>query len=126
MKAFVVPTALLIAILLGSMWTGISIRRDTQQWIGELDTLTEVQKTGDWSAVEERLLTLYWEWNQQKTVLHTVVKHQDLSETEKLFEGVIAACREQDSVEFHILLKQLETQLLFLSETQQANVENIL
>lgn len=126
MKAFVVPTVLLISILLGSMWTGISIRQDAQQWVGELDALTEAQAWGDWAAVEERILTLYQEWNQRKTVLHTIIKHQDLAETEKLFEGAVAACREKDSVELHILLKQLETQILFIAETQQADVKNIL
>ena len=125
MKAFVLPVIGLAVLLLVSVWAGIGVRQDAEMWIGELEALDELRKSGDWTGTEERVQALYQKWSRRQNVFHMIMEHQDLAETEKLFAGVLAACAQRDDVEFRILLTQLRMQLLFLSETQQANLKNI-
>ena len=126
MRAIYVPSVLLVFLLVVSIWVNSSVQRDTGQWVYEVDSVIELLPDEAWTAVEERLISLYEKWDQRNAVLHMIMEHQDLDEAEKLFAGAFAACREQDSVELHILLEQLRTQILFLAETQQANAKNIL
>ena len=126
MKALYVPSFLLAFLLVVSLWVNSGVQRDTRQWLAAVDSVIELLPDEAWTEMEARLLSLYQNWDQRKTTLHMIMEHQDLDEAEKLFAGAFAACREQDSVELHILLEQLRTQILFLAETQQANVKNIL
>ncbi len=126
MKAFYIPAFLLMFLLVVSVWVNSGVQRDTRQWLGAVDGMVEILEENEWSEIEKQILELYGKWDQRKTVFHMIMEHQDLDEAEKLFAGALAACREQDSVELHILLEQLRTQILFLAETQQANIKNIL
>ena len=126
MKAFYIPAFLLMFLLVVSVWVNSGVQRDTRQWLGAVDGMVEILEENEWSEIEKLILELYGKWDQRKTVFHMIMEHQDLDEAEKLFAGALAACREQDSVELHILLEQLRTQILFLAETQQANIKNIL
>lgn len=126
MKALYVPSFLLAFLLVVSLWVNSGVQRDTRQWLAAVDSVIELLPDEAWTEMEARLLSLYQNWDQRKMTLHMIMEHQDLDEAEKLFAGAFAACREQDSVELHILLEQLRTQILFLAETQQANVKNIL
>ena len=125
MKAFVLPVIGLAVLLLVSLWAGICVRQDTEIWVSELDALNELPEREDWTGGKERIQAVYQKWSRRQNVFHMIMEHQDLAETEKLFAGVLAACTQRDDVEFRILLTQLRMQLLFLSETQQANLKNI-
>ena len=126
MKAFYIPSFLLVLLFVVSMWVNSGVQRDTRQWLGAVDDMVERLDDDEWSEIERQIMELYGKWDQRKTVFHMIMEHQDLDEAEKLFAGAFAACREQDSVELHILLEQLRTQILFLAETQQANIKTIL
>lgn len=126
MKALYVPLFLLGSLLVVSLWVNSGVQRDAQQWIGAVDGMIELLEDDKWSGIEDQILDLYGKWDQRKTTFHMIMEHQYLDDAEELFAGAFAACREQDSVELHILLEQLKTQLMFLAETQQANVKNIL
>ena len=126
MKAFFIPTALLTLILLTAMWSGSYVRQYTERWNEELNEIANSTQNEHWNDLEKRILSIYEEWNHQNTPFHIILNHQAITEAESLFSGVIAACREQDLTEFHIQIRQLISQLLFLSETQQASIGNIL
>ena len=125
MKAICVPSFLLFFLLGVSLWVNSDVQRDTRQWLGAVDDMVELLEDDRWSEIENQLLELYGKWDMRKTVFHMIMEHQYLDDAEELFAGALAACREQDSVELHILLEQLKTQLRFLAETQQANCRNI-
>lgn len=125
MRTFAVPVIVLALLLAVSVWAGIWIRLDTERWAEKLDTLDTFPESGNWEEAEARVEAVYREWQQRQTMLHMIMEHQNLTETEKLFAGVFAACAKRDPVEFMILSRQLQTQILFLKETQQANLKNI-
>lgn len=125
MKAFYVPSFLLVFLLVVSIWVNAGVQQDTQQWISAVDRMVRLLEDDEWTEIEGNILNLYGKWDQRKTVFHMIMEHQYLDDAEELFAGAYAACREQDSVELHILLEQLRTQILFLAETQQANLKNI-
>lgn len=125
MKAFYIPSFLLIFLLMVSLWVNSSVQQDTGQWISAVDGMVRLLEDDEWTEIEENILNLYEKWDRRKTTFHMIMEHQYLDDAEELFAGVFAACREQDSVELHILLEQLRTQLMFLAETQQVNLKNI-
>ena len=126
MKAFWIPLTLLSLLLFAALWTGGFVEQATAQWTAELEKTITLIPGEAWDESEERILNLKQDWNQRSTFFHIIMEHQDLNEVEQLLSGAIAACREEDSVELHILLRQLIAQIQFLREMQQASIKNIL
>ncbi len=126
MKALYIPVALLTIILFSSVWASSYIRQCTGEWIDLLEQCEDFLHEEQWERTQERLLAAHTSWNRHATVLHMILEHQDLDEAERFFSGAFAACRERSSTELRILLRQLTTQLNLLSETQEANLKNVL
>ena len=126
MKAFYVPVALLTTILFFSIFTGFYVRQSTQEWIVLLEQCDGFLREEQWERTENRLTKAYESWHQHTSVFHMILEHRDLEEAEKLFSGAFAACRVRNSEDLTIILHQLSSQLLFLAETQRADIKNIL
>ncbi len=126
MKALLVPSAVLALVLTLSLWTGSYIDRCTCGWLIEIDTISSLIDVDLWDDAQTRLHDVYRSWKHHQSAFHLFLEHQDLVDTEELFSGAIASCLEQDSVELHIHLDQLSTQLVFLAETQAVSIQNIL
>ena len=126
MKAFYVPVALLTTILFFSIFTGSYVQRSTQKWIVLLEQCDGFLREEQWERTENLLTRAYEGWQAHSTTFHMLLEHRDLEEAENLFSGAFAACRDRNSEDLTILLHQLSSQLLFLAETQKANIKNIL
>ena len=126
MKAFYVPVALLTTILFFSIFTGSYVQRSTQEWIVLLEQCDGFLREEQWERTENLLTRAYEGWQAHSTTFHMLLEHRDLEEAENLFSGAFAACRDRNSEDLTILLHQLNSQLLFLTETQKANIKNIL
>lgn len=126
MKAFYIPIALLAVMLIASLWFGHRVQQNVTPWVEQLEEVLTLAENDRWDEAHQQLLAVLEDWSAHSETFHMFLKHQDLDETDTLFVGVIAACREQDSVELHIHLQQLILHFKLLSETQQATWENIL
>lgn len=126
MKAFYIPTALLTAILCFSLWAGHYVRQQSDTWTDQLEYAALSAQKDDWAGADSIIQTVYADWNKQQLLFYTVMDHAELDEAQALFVGSFAACREQDSEDFHILLAQLSLQLQLLAEAQDISIKNIL
>lgn len=126
MKALYVPATLLTLILLFSVFTGVYVRQCTQDWVLLLEQCEGYLREEQWERTEDRLSRAYEGWQQHSVSLHIILEHRDLEDAEKIFSGAFAACRDRNSEDLTILLRQLISQILFLAETQEADIKNIL
>ena len=126
MKELAAAAVLLVVLLAVSLWVGSGVQRATREWVVELEKLTEMAEDGSWSEMEARLFALYRDWARRGGSFHLVMEHRDLDEVEELFAGAVAACAECDGVEFRMHIERLRTRLMFLAETQQMSLKNIL
>ena len=126
MKAFSIPTALLLAILGFSLWVGHHVDQRTEHWVFLLEQVGETAAEENWSEAGVRLEAAYKDWDANQQFFHTILEHDELDEAESLFAGARAVCAQQDDGEFHVLLAELIEQLRLLAETQSTGVKNIL
>lgn len=126
MKAFLIPSGLLIAILGFSLWAGRYVEARTVHWTALLEQTEQSAAQEDWEEAERRLTAAYGDWDSSQTFFHTIMDHDELDEAEKLFAGAFAVCREKDGADFHQMLSQLASQLRLLSETQSVSIKNVL
>ena len=126
MKHFYIPVGILAVILGFSLWAGHYVEARTGQWNTLLAQADELGRTEDWDAAQDRMESIYADWQGSQTFFHIIMEHSELDEVEALFAGALAVCREEDDADFHQLLAQLIKQLELLAETQQVSVRNIL
>lgn len=126
MKSLYIPLALLVGILGFTLWSGMYTHMRTDQWITLLEEAGIRAHEEDWDEATRTLSDAYRDWDSSQTFYHTIMEHEDLDEAEFFFAGAASACREQDAVEFQILLSQLIKQMQLLAETQEISLQNIL
>ena len=126
MKAFYVPVSILVALLLLSLWGSAYVQTRTDTWITAVEALSVPIEEAHWHEVESQLLAVHKDWSNSQGLFHLILEHNDLDEAEKCFSGALAACREEDRLELNIHLAQLISQFIFLGDTQEITVKNIL
>ena len=126
MKAFYVPVSILVALLLPSLWGSAYVQNRTDTWITAVEALSVPIEESHWHEVESQLLAVHKDWSNSQGLFHLILEHNDLDEAEKCFSGALAACREEDRLELNIHLAQLISQFIFLGDTQEITLKNIL
>ena len=126
MKAFYVPVSILVALLLLSLWGSAYVQNRTDTWITAVEALSVPIEESHWHEVESQLLAVHKDWSNSQGLFHLILEHNDLDEAEKCFSGALAACREEDRLELNIHLAQLISQFIFLGDTQEITLKNIL
>lgn len=126
MKAFYIPTGILVIILAFSLLTGHYVDQRTDHWVTLLEQVDDTGRQEDWTSAQNSLDEVYQDWNNCQTFFHTIMEHDTLDETELLFQGAIAVCEERDDADFHLMLAQLMAQLRHMAETQSSSIKNIL
>lgn len=126
MKAFYVPVSILVALLLLSLWGSAYVQNRTDTWITAVEALSVPIEESHWHEVESQLLAVHKDWSNSQGLFHLILEHNDLDEAEKCFSGALAACREEDRLELNIHLAQLISQFIFLGDTQEVTLKNIL
>lgn len=126
MKAFYIPASLLAILLLLSLLGSAHVQNRTDTWIKTVKDLSQPVEEEHWHEIESQLLALHKDWTGSQCIFHLIIAHEDLDEAEKYFSGALAACREEDSVELSIHLAQLVSQFIFLGDTQEVTLKNIL
>ena len=126
MKSFVIPAAVLTALLGLSLWNGWWLTQRCGDWDAELSAIDELVLQESWDTAEERLEGLYGRWQQRGLWLHVTMEHDALNEAEGLFCRALVLAEEEDSVEFRAHIAELRSALQLLAEMEQVRVENVL
>ena len=126
MKALYIPTGLLVLMLGLSLWTGRYVQLRTAHWSALLSQAEKAADAGNWDEALRQLEGARKDWDKSQTFFHTIIEHQELDGAELSLIGALAACREQDNEDFHILISQLLGQLEHLAETQAVSIKNVL
>lgn len=126
MKAFYIPVSLLAVLLVLSLWSSAYLQSRADTWNREIEAITDTLDEEQWQTLEDRICALYRDWEESQSLFHLILAHEDLDEAEKYFAGALSACREMDTVELHILLSQLASQMTYLADTQEVTLKNIL
>lgn len=126
MKSFYIPLALLISVLFFSLITGSYVQRRTQEWNSLLEECSHSLQQEQWEETEDLLREALRAWDAHAALFHMFLDHEALENIDLLFSGAFAACLQQDRVELQIFLYQLNSQFLFLADTQRATLKNIL
>jgi len=125
-KTLTIPTVILAAILIFSLWTGRYVEERTDNWATQLKETGESAGSGDWEEASTHLDRIYADWSDSQTFFHTIMEHEELDQAEDLFAGAFAMCREENAGEFHMFLARLMVQMEALAETQRMGLKNIL
>ena len=126
LKAFYIPLAILISILLFSLITGAYVQRCAQEWNFLLEACDEFLQQDQWENSETLLREALNDWEKRATLFHMFLDHEALENIDLLFSGAFAACRQQERSDLQIFLYQLKSQFLFLADTQRTTLKNIL
>ena len=126
MKSFVIPVAVLTALLALSLWNGRWLTARCEDWTAQLDAIDDCAAEDSWEAAAEQLEALYGDWQQVQTWLHITTEHDVLGEAETLFCRAAVLAEEEDSVEFRAHIADLAAALQLLCEMEQVRVGNVL
>ena len=126
MKSFVIPAAVLAALLALSLWNGQWLTARCESWTAALTAIDNCAEEDAWETAEAQLDTLYENWQQVQTWLHITMEHEALNEAEALFCRAAVLAEEEDSVEFRAHIAELTSALQVLREMQQVRLENVL
>lgn len=125
MKTFLIPAALLAAILSLSLWAGSYTCQATQGYLQDIKQASHCAQREQWDDALFALQKSWDHWQKNRAFFHTIAQHSDLDEVDILFTGTFAAAGRRDPVEFAILISQLETRLKLLAESQTMSLQNI-
>ena len=126
MRSFVIPAAVLAALLALCLWNGRWLTAQCAEWTAQLQVIDRRAEDDAWEDAEAQLEQLYGRWQQAQTWLHITVEHDVPGEAEGLFRRALVLAEEEDSVEFRAVLADLAAALQVLSEMQQLRLENVL
>ena len=74
-KALLVPIAILIAILVLSLWNGAAMESRTSRWRDQIHRAGVMADAGDWLEAETALAKSYTDWSTCQTYLHIVMEN---------------------------------------------------
>lgn len=126
LKAFYIPSSVLALLLILSLLTSAYVQRCTDTWSTATNEIINQLEKKQWNDLESGIRIVHRDWQSKQIYFHLFLAHQNLDEAEKLFSGALAACREEDTVELRILLAQLISQFMYLADTQEISLKNIL
>lgn len=125
-KGYLLPIAVLAAILAFAIWNSRAVTADTDRWQAQLTQADALAKAGDWSGAIAALSDSYEDWSARQTYLHIVSEHDAVDDAEAMYHRALAFAETQESSEFRAELSDLRDQLRLLAEMERFSVGNIL
>lgn len=126
MKAYLLSTLTLLAVLSLALWNTASMTERTQRWQSQLDQVESLAEGGAWEEAATTLEESYDDWSSSQTYLHIVSHHDVLDEAEAMYRrsAVFIHIREESSLLGE--LSDLRHQLRLLAEMEQLSIKNVL
>ena len=126
MKALTLPLLFLTAMLILSLLGGNMIRQSVQQWQDALTLSDMLVQQEQWDDAGDALTRAHQGFLEKRNLLHIIVEHDLLDDSELLFSAAFAAWDARDIPDFRTAIAQLSMTLHHLSEAQELTPANIL
>ncbi len=126
MKYFVLPAAVLAALISLSLFNSRAMAQNTDIWVQELEKAQLSSAEENWDETVLAVEAAYEHWLSRETYLHIVCVHEDLNNAESLFRRCLILSHDGDIPEFHSNIAELISQLKLLSQAESVSLKNIL
>ena len=126
MRAYVLPAAILAAILSFALWNGARMTGCTARWRDQLQQVDALAQAEAWTEALDALAESYEDWSERQTYLHIVAKHDSVDDAEAMYRRAMAFAATRELTEFRAELSDLRDQLRLLTEMERLDIENVL
>ena len=126
MRAYVLPAAILAAILSFALWNGARMTGCTARWRDQLQQVDALAQAEAWTEALDALAESYEDWSERQTYLHIVAKHDSVDDAEAMYRRAMAFAATRELTEFRAELSDLRDQLRLLAEVERLDVKNVL
>lgn len=125
-RGYLIPAAVLAAILAVSLWNSRVITAETDRWRAQLEQGDRLAQAGDWSGAIGAVAHSYDDWTSRQTYLHIVSEHDAVDDAEAMYRRAMAFAAVEELSEFRAEISDLRDQLRLLAEMEQCSARNIL
>ena len=125
-RPWLIPLAVLTAILAFCLWNSAAMTGHTDRWRAQLAQAEALAQAEDFSGAAALLADSYRDWSRHQTYLHIVTEHDAVDDAEAMYRRAMAFAEEQESSEFRAELADLQDQLRLLAEMERYSLKNVL
>ena len=126
MKAYLLPAAILAAILGFSLWNGAQMSSSTARWQDQLQQADAQAQSEAWTEAVDTLAGSYDDWSESQTYLHIVARHDTVDDAEAMYRRALAFAATRELTEFRAEISDLRDQIRLLAETERLDIKNVL
>ena len=126
MKAFKIPVAVLVLLLLAALTDGFLLTKQCAAWTQTLDAAERAVIQEDWPHAQSALDDLTKNWSKWQTYLHILIDHAEIDHAEELLALCQLHIEEKDTAALRVTVSQLRSLFSLLAETEQLNIKNVL
>lgn len=124
-KGFLVPAAVLAAVLAFCLWNGAAMSARTARWRAPLEEADRLAQAGDWEGAEAAIAESYDGWSGHQTWIHCVTGHEAVDGAEAMYRRALAFAGAEEESELRAELADLREQLRRLAEMEELSVRNV-
>lgn len=125
-KGFLVPAAVLGAILAFCLWNSAAMARHTALWQAQLEEADRLAQAQDWAGAAAAIREGYAAWSGRQTYLHIVTSHDAVDGAEAMYHRALAFAESEEDSELRAELADLRDQLRLLAEMEEFSLRNVL
>lgn len=125
-KGFVLPAAVLAAVLAFCLWNGAAMADQAARWRDQLDHAERLAEAGDWAGAAAAVEAGYADWTGRQTWLRCVASHDAVNSAEAMYLRAMAFAKSEEDSEFRAELADLRAQLRLLAEMEEFSLSNVL
>ena len=125
-KGFLVPSALLAAVLAFCLWNSAAMAACTARWQAQLEEADRLAQAGDWEGAAAAIRRGYADWSAGQTWLHIVANHDAVDGAEAMYHRSLAFAESREDSELRAELADLRDQLRLLAEREEFSLRNVL
>lgn len=125
-KGFVLPAAVLTAVLAFCLWNGAAMAGHAARWQGQLAHAERLAGAGDWAGAAAAVEASYADWTKRQTWLRCVASHDAADSAEAMYRRSLAFAQSREDSEFRAEIADLRAQLRLLAKMEEFSLSNVL
>lgn len=126
MRAWRIPTAILLALLVLCLANSTAVTRRCERWKQWSAQATDALAQKDWQGMEQTLEELRQDWQPCRLWLRVTLSHTAVGDTDELLEQCIHLCKLRQQEELYVALIELRAHFIRMDADGQVNWGNIL
>ena len=125
-RPWLMPLAVLTAILAFCLWNSAAMTSHTDRWRAQLAQAEKLAQAENFSGAAAALADSYRDWSRRQTYLHIVTEHDAVDDAEAMYRRAAAFAAAQEASELQAELADLDDQLRLLAEMERFSIKNVL